>query len=119
MTEYPPSVPLARLYERTSKKGNTYLSGYMGLAKVTALKSNETDKDGNPIWHLLVAESPQRGRPAERAVVGETGETKSEMPMQSRAAKVKRDWQRPAGQPQATSEPSEQPASNVDDLIPF
>lgn len=25
-TSYPPSVPLCRLYERTSKKGNHYLT---------------------------------------------------------------------------------------------
>ncbi|MBI1650116.1 hypothetical protein [Hyphomicrobium sulfonivorans] len=27
---FPPSIPLCRLYERTSKKGNPYLTGRLG-----------------------------------------------------------------------------------------
>lgn len=60
MSNFPPSVPLTRLYERVSKRGNHYLVGRLGLAKITVLKTSELDNDGNSVWTLLAAEAPPR-----------------------------------------------------------
>lgn len=61
MEKYPPSVPLARLFERTSRKtGNVYLSGFMGLARITVLKTAEQDSEGRGIWAVLVQQAPRR-----------------------------------------------------------
>lgn len=30
----------------------------MGRANVTILKTNKLNSDGNPVWHLLVADAP-------------------------------------------------------------
>jgi hypothetical protein len=56
--QYGQSVTLARLYERTSAKGNTYLTGRLGLAKIAVLKSRETTDDGTQIWNIVIQEAP-------------------------------------------------------------
>jgi hypothetical protein len=92
MSDYPPSVPLCRLYERTSRKGTHYLTGRLGAAKIVVLKSSETTDDGTPIWNVLMQEAPPKQsadaqtKPRERQVSGDAG----------------RGWQRP-----------------LDDTIPF
>ena len=61
MSEYPPSVQLCRLYEKTSKTtGNQYLVGRLGSAKIVVLKSKDTGDDGGPIWNVLVSEAPPK-----------------------------------------------------------
>lgn len=63
--EFPPSVNVGKLYERTSAAGNTYISGFFGSMKLTLLKSKDADAEGNPIWNLVVAAAPPRnGEPA-------------------------------------------------------
>lgn len=64
---FPPSVNVGRLYERTSSKGNVYLSGFFGSMKITALKSKDTDAEGNPIWNLMIAAAPSRDRAGSHA----------------------------------------------------
>ena len=39
MSDYGPQVKIARLYEKTSKTGNQYFVGRLGMAKVAVLKS--------------------------------------------------------------------------------
>ncbi len=57
-SNYGPSVAIARLYECTSKAGNTYFRGRMGMASVCLLKSQEIAPDsGAPIWHLMLSEA--------------------------------------------------------------
>jgi hypothetical protein len=56
MNVYNPSVPLARLYEKNSKKGVQYFVGRMGLCKVVLLRSQELSESGEPIWLLSVQE---------------------------------------------------------------
>lgn len=56
--KYPPSFVAAKLYERTSSKGNPYLTGRWGGCRVAVLKTNDTDKDGNPIWEFRISEAP-------------------------------------------------------------
>ncbi len=45
--KYGPSIPLARLYERVSKNGNHYLTGRLGAAKISILKSSDITDDDN------------------------------------------------------------------------
>lgn len=59
-----PKVLLLRLSQRTSGKGNVYLSGWMGAARLVGFRG-EDDENGNPVWELFAAEPEPRGeRPA-------------------------------------------------------
>jgi hypothetical protein len=56
---YGRSILLARLYERVAKRsGNHYLTGRLGAAKITVLKSHDTTDDGVAIWNVVLAEPP-------------------------------------------------------------
>lgn len=55
---FPPSVTVARVYERTSAKGNTYLGGRWGGVRVVIMKTNTEDSDGHPIWEIRLSETP-------------------------------------------------------------
>src|SRR4051812_11991113 len=48
-----------QLSERTSGKGNRYMSGWLGKASVVAF-AGEPDKHGNPTWDLFVSEPQPR-----------------------------------------------------------
>src|SRR4051794_31574031 len=48
-----------QLSERTSAKGNAYLSGWLGKASVVAFRG-EDDRHGNPTWDLFVSEPQPR-----------------------------------------------------------
>ena len=61
-----PRVLLLTLSERTSGKGNRYLSGWLGKASVVAF-AGEPDKHGNPTWDVFVSE------PQPRAEAGQSG----------------------------------------------
>jgi hypothetical protein len=50
-----PRVLLLQLSERTSGKGNRYLSGWLGKASVVAFQAEEPDKWGNPVWDVFVS----------------------------------------------------------------
>src|SRR4051812_31179836 len=50
----PSRVLLMQLSQRTSAKGNAYLSGWLGKASVVAF-AGEPDKHGNPTWDLFVS----------------------------------------------------------------
>src|SRR4051794_24976465 len=55
-----PRVLLMQLSERTSAKGNRYLSGWLGKASVVAFQAEEPDKFGNPVWDVFVSEPQPR-----------------------------------------------------------
>jgi hypothetical protein len=55
-----PRVMLMVLSERTSSRGNTYLTGWLGKAKVIGFRGKGPDKFGNPTWEIFVAEPAQR-----------------------------------------------------------
>lgn len=55
---YPPSITAARLYERTSAKGNTYMTGRLGGLKAVIIKTKEADDQGHPIWELKFSAAP-------------------------------------------------------------
>ena len=55
-------VNLARLFERTSAKGNRYFSGRMGAARIMLFKDDRAD--GDNVWQLFVQdgdEQPHQG----------------------------------------------------------
>jgi hypothetical protein len=60
----PSHVLLMQLSERTSAKGNAYLSGWLGKASVVAFRG-EDDKHGNPTWDLFVSEPQPRAEAAQ------------------------------------------------------
>jgi hypothetical protein len=45
--EFPPSVTVGKLYERTSAQGNQYITGFFGSMKLTLLKSKDADAEGH------------------------------------------------------------------------
>lgn len=51
---FPPSVTATKLYERTSAKGNPYLTGRWGGLRVALLKTSEQDSEGHRSTALLV-----------------------------------------------------------------
>ena len=61
MSDYGPSIKIARLYERESRNGNRYFAGRLGYAKIVILKSDHTADDGTPIWDVLLQEAPRTG----------------------------------------------------------
>jgi hypothetical protein len=54
-----PRILLLTLSERTSGKGNRYMSGWLGKASVVAFRG-EDDRHGNPTWDLFVSEPQPR-----------------------------------------------------------
>ena len=94
--QHAPSFPSCRLEKRTSAKGTEYFSGFLGGARVTLLKSNETGRDGHEVWHLMVAEGklyPPRDAGSKSAATGDApAETPRSAPKYSCA---KRDFARP------------------------
>lgn len=66
MSNYPRSIELARLFERTSARGTKYLLGQLGSARIVLLPGDPID-DRTPTWRLLVqerAEAAERAHPA-------------------------------------------------------
>lgn len=57
MANYGPSFCGAKLYRKTSAKGNTYFAGRMGCVKLALFKANETSESGEEIWHLMFSEA--------------------------------------------------------------
>jgi hypothetical protein len=94
MTDYGPSITLARLYERTSRNGKTYLAGRLGLASIVILKTEEVSEHGQPIWVVKVQEPPARRDSQDGAQ--RSPELQSERRSEQPADEAKRDWQRPS-----------------------
>jgi len=67
MTNHFESIRAFRLYEKTSKNGNTYLVGRWGGAKVAVLKSRDAADDGSAIWDVLLSPAPDRAKPDVRS----------------------------------------------------
>jgi hypothetical protein len=53
-----PRVLLMQLAERTGAKGNTYLSGWLGKARLVGFKAKEPDRYGNEVWEIY-AQGPE------------------------------------------------------------
>lgn len=111
-SKYAPSVPLCRLYERTSARGNVYLTGRLGGAKIAILKSSDTTDDGVPIWNVVLSEAPQKAPDGER----ETRTIVRDPPSDGEQIE-QRQAQRRNRYPSRDVEPDRGPAPN--DAIPF
>src|SRR3954471_12858263 len=84
---------LMQLSERTSAKGNYYLSGWLGKASVVAFRG-EDDKHGNPTWDLFVS------TPEPRAEVGQepaaNRSARAETVAQRSPARYQDGWRSPS-----------------------
>lgn len=63
MTDTRPNRPpmvLTRLWERTSAKGNTYLTGRLGAARVLVMQNRDRQGDNDATHLLMVAEIGER-----------------------------------------------------------
>lgn len=85
MTDYGPSIKLAKLYEKTSKSGNVYMTGRIGGAKVALLKSRETQDDGGAIWEIVLTQAN------DKAVVYSPAVSNDPRPEPARAAQWSND----------------------------
>ena len=61
MSNYGPSVTVAKLYERQSASGNTYFAGRWGLCGVVLFKTQEVSDSNQAVWVLKVSEPPKQG----------------------------------------------------------
>lgn len=61
------TVLLAEMSRRKSQKtGQTYFAGFCGKANVLLFKTDRTDKFGNEVWELKMAEPQKRDGSGER-----------------------------------------------------
>lgn len=65
-----PMLQAAKLWEKTSAKGNTYLIGRLGGVRILILRNRDAGTEGEPDWHLFFADgqraaeaSPQPAQP--------------------------------------------------------
>lgn len=103
MSNYNSSFPVAKLYKKTSARGNTYFVGRWGGARVTLLLSNETAEDGGEVWNLMLGEAPakregQNGAQRSNSANERQSEPEAQRPENGKqgASVAQRDWQRPA-----------------------
>ena len=76
-----PPITACKLYEKTSKAGNIYLTGRLGGLRVLIFRTRELADDGvTPIWELKLAQaapmrrSPRRPRSPAVTTTGSTCE---------------------------------------------
>ena len=53
-------IPLTKLWQRTSAKGNVYFYGYLGTAKVLIVENRDRQSEKDASHILLVAENPPK-----------------------------------------------------------
>ena len=58
--DYPPSIRVTKLFQKKSASGAVYFAGRWGGAKIALVKAKEPADNGDPIWHLLLSEAPQK-----------------------------------------------------------
>jgi len=56
-------VLLTTLWERTSAKGNVYLSGFLGKARVVGFRGEPT-AEGVPTWNLYLTPGKEQAEPS-------------------------------------------------------
>lgn len=65
---FPPSISVAKLYERTSQRGRLYMTGRMGGVKIAVLKTDDADDEGHPIWEMKFSPAPpSKAKAADKA----------------------------------------------------
>ena len=58
-THQAPKVLLTTLTERTSAKGNLYLTGWLTKARVVGFRGDDDDQ-GHPVWNIYLSEPEPR-----------------------------------------------------------
>jgi hypothetical protein len=76
-------VLIATLWQRTSGKGNEYLSGFLGKARIIGFKGEPT-ADGTPTWDIYV----QPGKEQEER--GSSGQRESRSPTSTSRTSIQR-----------------------------
>jgi hypothetical protein len=56
-----PKVLVLKLRQRVSARGNTYLDGWMGQAKLIGFKDAEPDQYGNETWSIYAVTPQPKG----------------------------------------------------------
>lgn len=109
MPDYGPSLKAARLYEKTSARGNAYLAGRWGALKVAVVKTQEVSETGEPIWQLLSSEAPKSDARPARTAASEASEG------------VRNSWQKrgPHGPARRETIGAADTCSSLDDSIPI
>lgn len=103
-----PKIPLLKLWERTSGKGNRYLSGFMGDAQVIGfIDADESEARGCTVWQLYAQES-QRAADARKAA-NKSRRSSGSATRQATTAQA----------PSGPSGPSGDDVRDYDDEIPF
>jgi hypothetical protein len=85
------------LAERTSAKGNVYLAGWLGKARLVGFKSKERDRYGNEVWEIYAQEpEPKAASDQEQAPTrnAERGQRAWDRTRQTRDGFVEA-WQQP------------------------
>ena len=59
-------ILLATLWQRTSERGNEYLSGFLGKARIVAFRGEPTP-EGVPTWNLYLSPGKEQEEGASRA----------------------------------------------------
>jgi hypothetical protein len=87
---------LCSLWQRTSERGNEYLSGFLGKARVIGFRGEPT-ADGTPTWEIYLEPGKEQREQEERRA-GEQREPRA--PTSSTRTGIKR-WapKAPAGKP--------------------
>jgi hypothetical protein len=70
MTDAPRMVKLCDLWQRKSKAGKTYFSGFMGDVQVLMFRGGEITRPNGEVvqtWKLLIQERDQERRPPQRS----------------------------------------------------
>jgi len=52
-----PHVALGKVFERVNRKGQRYLVGRIGIAKLLIVLSGEVSR-GEPVWQVFLGEGP-------------------------------------------------------------
>jgi hypothetical protein len=56
MAYFTPTISLAKLNKRTSRRGEPYFLGRLGAANVVLVNTGEVSESGQEIWALRVSE---------------------------------------------------------------
>ena len=52
-------IPMTRLFEKTSARGNRYFTGRLGNARVLLFRDETADAGSDPVWQMYLADVPQ------------------------------------------------------------
>jgi hypothetical protein len=74
-----PKVLLCTLWERTSARGNRYLSGYLGKAKLVGFKGEPTP-DGIETWNVFLQPGKEQEKAEEERKAAPARPARSEQP---------------------------------------